>query len=135
MSDKKNKIHYISKTYQGKVHDFTILKTEFPQNQNWFAKFRIWLDLSFQGIADLYQFLELTIPHKKKCVRKGESNKLSKEQIEYNKEAGKERIYVEHSIGGMKRYKILVHRCTLKSENTRNLIVGVCAALWNFTIT
>lgn len=119
----------------GKSHDFTILKKEFPETKNWFSKFRVRLDLGFQGIADLYNFLELTIPHKKKRVKKGESNDLTQKQIQYNKDAGKERIYVEHSIGGMKRYKILVHRCTNRSQNTRNLVVGVCAALWNFTIT
>jgi len=135
ISGKNKIIHYVSKTYKGKVHDFTILKQEFPYQQKWFAKFRTRLDLGFQAIADLYTFSELVIPHKKKRVKKGESNQLSQEQIRYNKQVGKERIYIEHSIGGMKRYKILVYRCTLKSENTRNVIVGVCAALWNFTIT
>lgn len=134
ISDRSKRIHYISNTYKGKTHDFTILKNEFPNSPKWFSKFKVRLDLGFQGIADLYDFLELTIPHKKKRVKKGENNDLSDAQIQYNKDAGKERIYVEHSIRGMKRYKILVHRCTLKSENTRNVIVGVCAALWNFVL-
>jgi hypothetical protein len=86
------KNHCISKTYKGKTHDFAILKTEFPCEQNWFAKFRTRLDLGFQGIADLYQFLELTIPHKKKRVLKGESNELSKEKIQYNKKLVKNEL-------------------------------------------
>lgn len=135
ISDKNKKIHFVSSTYKGKVHDFTILKNEFPCQLNWFSKLSVRVDLGFQGITDTYQFKELFIPIKKKRVKKGESNDLTKEQIVLNKELGKERIYVEHAIGGMKRYKILVHQCTSKKENVRNCVVGVCAALWNFKIS
>lgn len=112
-----------------------MLKKEFPPTEKWFINFHIRLDLGFQGFLDLYESKSLTIPHKKKRTAKGVSNELSKEQIQFNKTAGKDRIYVEHSIGGMKRYKILVHRCALKSKPIRDCIVGVCAALWNYFIS
>jgi hypothetical protein len=41
---------------------------------------------------------------------------------------------VEHSIGGMKRFRILEHRNRLKKQGILNQVVGVCAALWNYTI-
>jgi DDE superfamily endonuclease len=73
------------------------------------------------------------LPHKKKRVAKGESNELSEEQKAQNKELGQERIFVEHSIGGMKRYRILEHRNRVKSKKVIDQIIGVCAGLWNFT--
>jgi hypothetical protein len=67
-------------------------------------------------------------------VAKGLSNELSAEQKEYNKDLGKERIYVEHSIGGMKRYRILEHRNRVKSRKVLDQVVGVCAGLWNLLL-
>jgi DDE superfamily endonuclease len=76
----------------------------------------------------------LYIPIKKTKNTKTSKNELSEEQKSQNKELAQQRIYVEHSIGGMKRYRILVNRNRLKSKKTINQVIGVCAALWNFTI-
>ena len=59
---------------------------------------------------------------------------MNDQQKAQNKELAQQRIDVEHSIGGMKRYRILVNRNRLKSKKTISQIIGVCAALWNFTI-
>lgn len=119
----------------GKTHDFSIFKQEFPKDIQWFKNQTIRVDLGFQGIDKLYEISNLGIPIKKKRVKKGESNELSKEDKEYNKQISKERIYVENAIAGLKRYKILVHKSMLKSKGTRDNIVGLCAALWNFFIS
>lgn len=74
------------------------------------------------------------IPIKKPKNTKTSKNELSEEQKSQNKELAQQRIYVEHSIGGMKRYRILVNRNRLKNKKTINQVIGVCAALWNFTI-
>lgn len=67
-----------------------------------------------------------------KQLSNNKSNELTDIQKEENKELGKERIYVEHSIGGFKRFKILANRLRIKSKYLINQIIGVCAALWNF---
>lgn len=100
----------------------------------WFKGLIIRLDLGFLGFRDLYPCKLLCIPNKKKRVAKGLSNELTDEQVAQNKELGKERIFVEHSIGGMKRYRILEHRNRLKSQKVINQVIGVCAGLWNFTL-
>lgn len=100
----------------------------------WFEGLSIRLDLGFLGFKDLYACDSLYIPHKRKRVAKGQSNELNDEQKAYNKELGKERIFVEHSIGGMKRYRILEHRNRVKSKKVINQVIGVCAALWNFVL-
>lgn len=92
------------------------------------------LDLGFQGFADLYNYGELFIPFKKKRVAKGQSNELSDEQKRLNKQQAKERIVVEHSIGGMKRYRILCNRLRIKTTALIDTVIGVCAGLWNFVL-
>lgn len=109
-----------------------MLQKEFPPKIGWFEGLTVKLDLGFQGFGDLYTCKKIIIPIKKKRVKKGEVNDLTPQQIEHNKGVGSERIYVEHAIGGMKRYRILEHRNRLKSNKTINQVVGVCAALWNF---
>jgi hypothetical protein len=74
------------------------------------------------------------MPIKRKRVPKNQSNELSEDQKAYNKTTGQERIYVEHSIGGMKRYRILEHRNRIKSTRVLDQIIGVCAGLWNFVL-
>jgi hypothetical protein len=111
-----------------------LLKQEFPPEIDWFKEFNVHLDLGFKGFEDLYSCQNLYIPIKKQRATKTSKNELNDQQKAYNKELAQQRIYVEHSIGGMKRYRILVNRNRLKSKKTINQVIGVCAALWNFTI-
>ena len=90
--------------------------------------------MGFKGFEDLYACLNLYIPIKKQRATKTSKNELNDQQKTHNKALAQQRIYVEHSIGGMKRYRILVNRNRLKSKKTINQVIGVCAALWNFTI-
>lgn len=72
--------------------------------------------------------------HKRKRVKKGQSNELSVEQKAHNTQVNSERVVVEHSLAGMKRYRILVNRNRLKVTAVSDRLLGICAALWNFTI-
>jgi hypothetical protein len=87
--------------------------------------------LGFVGIEKIYITIkELVIGEKKK--RKSKSNpisKLTEDQKERNKEVSKERIFIEHAIGGMKIYRILKNRCRLKNMELKDRILGVCAGL------
>ncbi len=132
MSNKSRNILYISKSYKGKEHDYPMLQKEFPSTIEWFKDLTLKLDLGFQGFADLYVCKKLVIPVKKKRAKKGVSNELTAQEVEHNKGVGSQRIYVEHAIGGMKRYRILEHRNRLKLNKVINHVIGVCAALWNY---
>ena len=134
ISDKSRQLLFVSHIHAGTVPDFMILQKEFPPKDDWFKDLTVRLDLGFQGFRDKYKAKETHIPHKRKRVAKGKSNELTDIQKEENKELGKERIYVEHSIGGFKRFRILVNRLRIKSTYLINQIVGVCAALWNFSL-
>lgn len=136
LSDKKRKIYYVSRYYDGSNVDMGILKMEFPPDKAWFAKLRVLFDLGFVGVGKTYEFLELVIGEKK--PRRSKSNpepKLTDAQKGSNKKISKERIFVEHAIGGMKIYRILKNRCRLKCQQMKNRILGLCAGLWNYHLS
>ena len=52
-----------------------------------------------------------------------------------NKALSQVRIFVEHAIGGMKRYNILVHSFRNRKEHFEDDVIGICAGLWNFILS
>ena len=44
-------------------------------------------------------------------------------------------IFIEHAIGGMKRYNILVHTFRNRIEHFEDDVIGVCAGLWNLVLS
>ena len=120
----------MSDAYHGSCHDFKIMKDEFdPEKGKWFDDFEILIDLGFLGFKKHYSG-EIKIPHKK-----SKKKELSEEQKEYNKSVSQIRIKVEHSIGGLKRYRILSDRLRMKNMTRYNQVSGICAGLWNYILT
>ncbi len=134
VTGKKKRILYVSSLYSGNCHDYEILKQCFAAQHDWFKKFIVRLDLGFQGFAQLYKCKKVFIPVKRKRVKRGCSNELSDGQKQINKQQAQQRVGIEHSIGGMKRYRILSNRLRIKSTQFMDSIIGVCAGLWNFLI-
>jgi len=104
-----------------------LLKEEFPPDENCFSNLNIKVDLGYLGIAKDYICKTISIPHKKT-----KNNPLTEEQKLSNKAMASERIIVEHSIGGMKRYRILSDRLRLHDFDFYDVIIGICAGLWNY---
>lgn len=123
-------IVYISVCYVGSIHDYRLMKQEFPPELGWFVDKTIWVDTGYQGIVKDYQCKAINIPDKK--PRGGE---LTPAQKEANKKKSSERIYVEHSIGGIKRYRILADRLRMRDIPLYNRMLGVCSGLWNFMLS
>jgi hypothetical protein len=88
------------------------------------------LDLGFYGFEGLYKCRELKMPHKKP-----KKKELTEEQKLENKGLSSERVIVEHSIGGLKRYRILSDRLRMRNYDLYNDVLEICAGLWNFTIS
>jgi hypothetical protein len=57
---------------------------------------------------------------------------LTESQKDENKQMASERIIVEHSIAGLKRYRILSDRLRVHLIDLYDDILGVCAGFWNF---
>lgn len=116
--------------YVGSSHDFSILKEEFPPKYNWFKDYQVLIDLGFLGFESNYKCKDVHIPIKK---RKGK--KLTEDQKKKNQEVSSQRVLVEHSIGGLKRFKILIDRLRIKRFDFYNEILGICAGLWNYKLS
>jgi DDE superfamily endonuclease len=130
ISNKQRKILYVSKSWVGKVHDFKLLKREFPPEQEWFKNFRVRVDLGYLGFDQEYGCKALSLPHKKP-----KKQELSAEHKQENREFARERVEVEHAIGGLKRYRILSDRLRVHNADLYDDVVEVCAGLWNFYLT
>jgi len=73
-----------------------------------------------------------------KKPRKSQKNpnpQLSDAQKVANKVLSQVRIFIEHAIGGMKRYNILVHGFRNRKADFEDDAIGGCAGLWNFVLS
>ena len=123
-------IHFVSKCWVGRSHDYTQLKTEFPPEQCWFKDQVVGVDLGYQGIVKDYDCEQVNIPAKKPKGRE-----LTELQRVENQAKSSERIYVEHAIGGMKRFRYLSDRLRTHKVLLYESAMGICAGLWNFYLT
>lgn len=109
-----------------------MLKAEFPPEEAWFSGTDVLLDLGYQGICKDYPG-DIRIPHKKpRKSKKNPNPQLSPGQKQENQALAKLRVYIEHAICGIKRFRILVtlyrnHRDTFEDD-----VLVVAAGLWNF---
>jgi len=129
-------IVFLGRTFSGHNHDYSLLKEEFPPDADWFRDIQVRVDLGYQGIQSDYKSDQIEIPHKK--PRKSQKNpnpELSAVQKAVNKALSQVRIFVEHAIGGMKRYNILVHSFRNRTEHFEDDAIGVCAGLWNLVLS
>ena len=136
MSSPAKVILFLGRTLSGHNHDYKMLKEELPPEVDWFTDLNVLVDLGYQGIRSDYGGDQMEIPHKK--PRKSKANpetSFSDDQKAANKALSKVRIFVEHAIGGMKRYNILVHRFRNRVANFEDDVIGICAGLWNLTLS
>ncbi len=115
----------------GRIHDFTVFKKKhptFPENlpckdggkDKKRTKVRELLDSGYQGINKEFPDRDAVVPYKR-----ARGTELSPEQKEFNKKHSKMRVYVEHAIRRVKRFRIMsdVYRNRLKKYDTINDIV------------
>ena len=123
-------IKYLSKCYVGKVHDYAILKNEFNPSKNWFIRHNLRVDLGYLGIENDYKCKSVSIPKKS-----SKNYKLSDIDKNNNKIKAKDRIIVEHSICGLKRYKIFEQRLRMHDFYLYDEVLETVAGLWNFYLS
>lgn len=106
-----------------------MLKSVFVPNLPWFKDMEVRIDLGYQGFAKEYECKKVCIPHKRKP-----KSELTEEQKADNKALASERVAVEHSFGGMKRFRILSDRLRMHDLALYDKALAVCAGLWNFLL-
>jgi hypothetical protein len=130
ISSPKRKIMMLSPAFYGSVHDYAVLKSLLSPDLPWFKEHRVLADLGYQGFAKDYSCREACLPHKRKRGRD-----LTEQQKAENREKASGRICVEHSIAGLKRYRIVSDRLRMRDIDLYNDTLEVCAGLWNFNLS
>ena len=83
-----------------------------------------------------YRGDRIDIPTKKpRKSQKTPNPQLSDEQKAANTALSRVRIFIEHAIGGMKRYNILVHTFRNRIEHCEDDVIGICAGLWHLGLS
>lgn len=67
--------------------------------------------------------------------KKSKNNPLTDEQKSANKQFGCERIFIEHSISGLKYFRILSDRFRVHDIDLYDSILRICAGLRGFYLT
>lgn len=124
VSNEKKEITVVTPVYVGKSHDFGIFKEEdlvkaLP------SKTPIYIDTGFEGLESLDPDLNIRKPKKK---RKGK--KLNGGEKLGNRLISGERVKVEHSIGGYKRFKI-ASSIFRGISHSMDDVIQICCGLWN----
>ena len=70
----------------------------------------------------------------RKSKKKPNPPELTKDQKEENRKMSGERVIVENSIGGMKRFRCISDRYRNHIKNLKDLFILLSAGLWNFNI-
>ena len=128
--DKNKYIHFLGYTTQGSIHDLELIRIEFNTKYDWFANLNCMVDLGYLGFNNDYKTKTTIIP-----IKKPNNQELTNEQKLYNQKVSSERVVVENSICGIKRFSILVHRYRNKIFYFEDLIIRVAAGIWNFHIS
>lgn len=135
ISTVKRQILFLGATVWGSQHDYGLFKSEFPPEFDWFAEFKVWIDLGYLGFADDYKTLELYIPHKK--PRKSKANPtptLSDEQRAHNRDVSQSRIVIENVLASVKHWNVLTAKFRNHLENLVDNVIWVATGLHNFLL-
>ena len=125
ISDKETKrIYGLSPTHEGKRHDKSIADEQqyrFPEGAT------LYKDTGFQG----YEPEKITTVQPKKKPRGGQLTEAEKER---NREISSQRIRVEHSIGGVKVYRIVRDIYRNRKSGYEDLVIETAVGLYNYRI-
>lgn len=121
----KGEILHVSKSFPGRIHDFSIRKKGPPllTSSNAYA------DSGYQGLADIHH--NTFIPYKR-----SKNNPLTRAQKLYNKALSTIRVTVEHKFRQIKIFQILTqrYRNPLNNYNRKfNIIAGIVNLKYGFS--
>ena len=135
ISDRNHGISVVGPTSPGRRHDYSLLKEELDPDQPGLSSVEVSVDLGYQGIKDDYpNFHQINIPHKKPRKSKTSKPTLTPKQKKENRAISRKRIGVEHLIGDLKSFHILVNKFrnhTIRMADQAILIVAGLANLKN----
>ena len=120
----------MGRLHSGNTHDYTMLKKEFTPTLDWFSTCSVRMDLGYLGFNKDYVCESYYLP-----VKSSKTKPLRDEDKQVNRLMARQRIGVEHVIGGTKRYRVLSNRVRSRNFSDYDRKVEVCAGLWNLYVT
>ncbi len=112
-----------------------MFKQERPPDLDWFRDLEVWVDLGSQGIRSDYNgdLIEIrpTKPPQSKANPKPELTAAHRAE---DRAVSQVRNFIEHAIGGMKRFNILAQRFRNRKADFEDELIGICAALWHLSL-
>jgi hypothetical protein len=124
IAQRRGKVKYLSQTYEGKKHDKAIADEEnyqFPEGS------RLWQDTGFQGFAPR----GVIVLQPKKKPRNQE---LTESEKQLNRLISKQRVVIEHHIGGIKRSQIVMQTFRNRKQNYVDQVMETACGLHNFRL-
>ncbi len=114
----------MSATYAGKWHDKTLVDDEV---YNLPVGSVLYQDMGFQGFA----VVNVTIQQPTKKPRSGER---TSEQKEANRRIASEKMRIEHTIGSVKRCRIIRDKLRYWRDTIRDMVMAIAAGLHNLRL-
>lgn len=131
----QRQILFLGQTVWASQHDYGLFKSEFPPELDWFANFKVWIDLGYLGFATDYKTGELHIPYKKPRTSKANPTPaLSAEQKADNRAVSHTRIVIEHVLASIKHWTILTAKFRNHLHLMQDKVILVAAGLHNLSL-
>ncbi|TAE21871.1 MAG: transposase family protein [Candidatus Kapaibacterium sp.] len=122
VNDADNHVHFLRHTFPGSVHDKRCADTiDFLMPE----ETEVFQDTGFQGLT-----IANVSPHQP--TKKPRVTELTSEQKQRNRAISRERMPIEHSIGGAKVFRIVKETLRLGSAWFRDILMEVCVGLAHF---
>jgi hypothetical protein len=128
VTDEEKKILVITPVYVGKTHDFGILKEE-ALGKVIPGKIPVYVDTGFEGLDSINDEINVRKP-----TKKPKGKKLNGGQKLGNKLISRERVKVEHAIGGIKKFNI-VSGIFRGITHSMDMTFAIASGLWNLHLS
>ena len=100
------------------------IKKLFDPKIDWFNNQHILADLGFIEFAKDYKTKRLSL-----LAKRQKNTELTKKQKNNSKNIESNKIFVEHAIGGIKRYRVLFNQLRIHATDLYYFTLSVCAKL------
>lgn len=117
-------IRFLSATYAGKWHDKSLVDDE---TYNLPAGSVLYQDMGFQGFTGI----NVTIQQPTKKPRGGV---LTSEQKAENRRIASEKMRIEHTIGSVKRCRIIKDKLRYWQDTVRDMLMAIATGLHNWRL-
>ena len=117
---------------RGSRHDYAIFKRHHPHLPD---NVSLGLDLGYDGVQKDYPHLNVEVPFKRRSPGRGrrsfKAKDLTSKQKAFNQKLRKERVIVEHTIGRLKKFRIMAHEFRNRLKNY-DIMTSIVCGLTNF---